>query len=83
MDTGSNAYGRRFLEVCKSTPLRILNGRVLGDLCGNYTCMTSQGRSVVDYAALTPALLCKVDYFKVEDFTPFSDHAPNFFWLKS
>ena len=40
IDNGSNSYGAKFLNLCKTLPLRILNGRFLGDLLGNYTCFT-------------------------------------------
>ena len=32
MDTGTNSYGERFLETCRKVPLRICNGRKVGDL---------------------------------------------------
>ena len=71
MDTGTNSYGAKFLTLCKSLPLRILNGRFLGDLLGNYTCTTPRGASAVDYAAVSPILLKQIRYFLV-----LSDHTP-------
>ena len=36
-DTGYNIYGKKFLELCKRVSLRILNGRTLGDLAGQFS----------------------------------------------
>ena len=33
-----NEYGKKLLELCIETELRILNGRMLGDLEGKLTC---------------------------------------------
>ena len=42
--------GRRYLNLCKSSELLIGNGRLEADqFIGDYTCITSQGRSVVDF----------------------------------
>ena len=77
IDTGSNSYGTKFLNLCKTLPLRILNGRFLGDLLGNYTCFTPRGASAVDYGAVSPALLKQVRYFLVSDpCLQLSDHTP-------
>ena len=37
-DASTNEYGKKLLEVCKNARLRILNGRILGDLNGKMTC---------------------------------------------
>jgi hypothetical protein len=50
--------------------MRILNGRVIGDLFGKYTCHKPTGSSVVDYIILSEELLTSVLYFKVSDFIP-------------
>ena len=77
MDDGFNSYGPKFIELCKTVPLRILNGRVLGDLFGNYTCFTPRGNSTVDYAAASPSLFRSVRYFSVSSLMPhLSDHTP-------
>jgi len=41
--------GRDLLDFCIGHQLRILNGRILGDLFGNYTCYTPNECSTVDY----------------------------------
>jgi hypothetical protein len=37
--------------------MRILNGRVIGDLFGKYTCHKQTGSSVVDYIIFSEELL--------------------------
>ena len=76
-DRGRNSYGPKFIELCKTVPLRILNGRKLGDLLGNYTCYTSQGSSSVDYGAVSPELFDSIPYFSVAPpCLPLSDQTP-------
>jgi exonuclease III len=76
-DTNVNSYGRKFIDLCRSVPLRILNGRKLGDLMGNFTCQNPRGRSVVDYCAASPSLFNKISYFRVGHLMPVhSDHCP-------
>jgi hypothetical protein len=83
MDTGSNSYGHKFLELCKKVPLRILNGRMFGDLFGKLTCYTPLGSSCVDYCAVSPELFSKIRYFQVQSLLPmFSDHTPISLCLK-
>ena len=70
-----NSYGVRLLEICQSFPLRILNGRKLGDILGSYTCYKSNGQSVVDYCLVSPRIYSQVSSFIVNDFLPdLSDH---------
>jgi hypothetical protein len=52
-----NNRGKQLLEFCVTTKLRILNGRVIGDLFGKYTCHKPTGSSVVDYIILSEELL--------------------------
>ena len=44
-----NEYGRELLAICKSNNMFIVNGRIGDSPDGNFTCHTSNGRSVVDY----------------------------------
>ena len=49
-DSGTvNARGRNLLETCTALNLRILNGRIVGDLEGKKICFHYNGSSVVDY----------------------------------
>ena len=52
-DNKLDARGRPLLELCVTTKMRILNGRVIGDLFGKYTCHKPTGSSVVDYIILS------------------------------
>ena len=77
MDKGSNSYGPKLIELCTTVPLRILNGRKLGDIEGNYTCYTGRGRSAVDYGIVSPNLFIKIKDFLVGNIWPhISDHTP-------
>ena len=75
MDKGTNKYGQNLLELCKTVPLRICNGRKLGDILGSFTCYKWNGQSAVDYCAASPSLMDKIAQFKVHSFLPtLSDH---------
>ena len=83
LDKGSNSYGTKLLELCRDTPLRILNGRKLGDLLGYHTCYQYGGSSVVDYGLVSPDLYDQVPVFTVLPFDPtVSDHSPIGLYLK-
>ena len=76
-DKGSNSYGRKLIELCKTVPLRILNGRKLGDLFGNFTCFTHRGCSAVDIGAASPTIFKQITYFLVDSpHLHLSDHTP-------
>ena len=70
-----DAHGKQLLDLCKGSGLRILNGRKLGDLQGNYTCFSHRGSpSVIDYMLCNSEFFSSVNYFKVHDLIPFSIH---------
>ena len=48
--------------------MRILNGRVLGNAFGKYTCFTPQGCSVVDNVIVSEGILDHILYFCINDF---------------
>ena len=52
-DSVINQYGRRLVDVCTHNELVILNGRVLGDLQGQYTSYHYNGASVIYYCIVT------------------------------
>ena len=75
LDLGSNTYGDKLLDLCQSVPLRICNGRKLGDVVGSYTCYLNNGHSVVDYCLVSPRIYHLVSSFTVNEFLPdVSDH---------
>ena len=44
-------YGKRLLDLCETTNMRILNGRSLGDIFDKPTCYSPVGSpSLIDYA---------------------------------
>ena len=75
-DVVVNSRGRLLLDFLSCSGLQVLNGRVLGDVFGEYTSVNYNGCSVVDYMTVTATLIDKVEHFKVLDLTKFSDHKP-------
>lgn len=73
---GSDSHGHELLDFCKVTDTRILNGRVLGDSLGRFTCYTDHGKpSVIDYMLYSAKAFNDVAYFKVhEPLLHFSPH---------
>ena len=77
-----NQNGKLLLDICKSIPLRILNGRTSGDLMGRFTRYpiyygqneTNPLPSVIDYALGNHDILRKIKYFSISDLTRYSDH---------
>ncbi len=76
MDAKLNANGRPFIELLQTMDLRILNGRTLGDIFGEPTCIQRQGVSTVDYICVSPRLFSKVRQFTVGGISLFPDHRP-------
>ena len=62
------------IDLCISCQCRILNGRTLGDTVGKLTSFQYNGSSTVDYCVVDQKLLDSVNFFKIGDFTTFSDH---------
>ena len=74
-DTETNQYGEQLIALCRSVPLRVCNGRKMGDILGEYTCYKWNGQSVVDYCLASPGIYDKISSFTVHDFIPqLSDH---------
>ena len=73
-DTKINARGKDLVNLCKSADLRILNGRTIGDLMGDYTVIKSNGKSVVDYNIVSKQFLHNIIHFRVGDPNYLSDH---------
>jgi hypothetical protein len=75
-DTGRNDFGPRLLNLCKSTGLRIVNGRHEDGLANAFTYHGPRGLSVIDYLLSTPDMFKYFTKFVVSDFNEYSDHAP-------
>ena len=72
-----NEHGKSLLEICKSTNMRIVNGRVLGDLFGSMTRfpnIINHSPGVLDYAIVHKSLFDIINLFQVHELTPYSDH---------
>ena len=65
-----------FLDTIVNNELFLLNGRTLGDFKGDYTCLTSNGPSVIDYFAVSKNLRSKIKHLTIGNFTSYSDHKP-------
>ena len=63
-DNKTDKRGKELLDFCIGHQLRILNGRTLGDLHGNFTCYTPNGTSVVDYAIVSESVLNGILFLK-------------------
>ena len=75
LDRITNSYGDRLIDMCKSIPLRICNGRKLGDFLGSYTCYKKHGQSAVDYCLVSPRIYNIISTFVINELYPdLSDH---------
>ena len=69
--------GKIILDLCKTHSMRILNGRLKGDMTGTFTRYPKNQRenpSVIDYALCGESLLPNISSFTVLPFTELSDH---------
>jgi len=53
---GLKGWHNEFLDLCHSSELFILNGRIAGDESGECTCFANGDSSLVDYMVASPAL---------------------------
>ncbi len=68
-------HGKELLSLCKTSGLRILNGRTVGDTLGYCTCFSPNGLpSVIDYMLASTALLSNIEYFHVNAPSDLSIH---------
>jgi hypothetical protein len=71
-----NSFGSRILELCKSSGLRIGNGRI-GQDSSKITFSNKNGCSINDYLMMShDSLYNTIKTFKVCHFNTFSCHAP-------
>lgn len=75
-DNVVNQFGNRLIDLCKSSSIRIFNGRDVDGFSNDYTYCGHNGMSVIDYLILNPSLFHCVKMFIVCDFNVLSDHAP-------
>ena len=67
-------FGNNLLDLCFAHNMCILNGRTLGDSCGNYTFFGYDTNSVIDYSLVDKQLLSNVICFQVHKFTGITNH---------
>jgi hypothetical protein len=56
---------KELLGLCDATGYRILNGRVAGDLTGEYTCLTNHGHNTIDYMIASPEMFKATQHLEV------------------
>ena len=72
-----NTYGKELLNLCVSSNLRIVNGRIGRDKdVGAFTCYTPRGSSVVDYFVASNHFFESIFDLSIGDLTVYSDHCP-------
>jgi hypothetical protein len=82
-DQKANNFGNNVLYLCRSTGLRVDNGRLGNDKCvGKFTFYCESACSVIDYMLLSQTYFGLIDDFTVGDFSVYSDHAPVLFCIK-
>jgi hypothetical protein len=59
---GLKGWHNEFLDLCNSSGLFILNGKITGDESGECTCLANGSSSLVDYMVASPVLfkLCHI-----------------------
>ena len=73
----TNEYGKRIIDICVSSQLRILNGRTVGDSAGKATYHGYNGSSIDDYCICNSRSLKNIVSFLVQEFdVNQSDHCP-------
>ena len=70
-----NANGRKLLQLLTNHDMLVANGRVCGDLNGNFTCRKYNGDSVVDMFITQSHIFGLIDYLYVAPFDWYSDHS--------
>ena len=81
IDNELNNHGKRLLEICRNTDLRILNGRVSGDSLGRPAFHSKSSVSVIDYAICDQDLFRHIANFTVKEPSSYSDHSPIITWI--
>lgn len=77
MDSVVNSSGNKLLDICLSSNLKIINGRIGDDAgVGSFTNMSIKGNSLIDYVLCSYDLFPFVTDFIVHDFHTCSTHAP-------
>jgi len=70
-----NTFGRGLLDMCCTQNIHIVNGRVNGDMSGEFTCIANEGQSLVDYHIVSSGLFPYINQVCVGDIRN-PDHFP-------
>ena len=70
MDSVSNTWGNKLIDICVSHNLCVLNGRTIGDLDGKFT-FFGAGLSTIDLTVVDSHILANTLGFKVHSFLPY------------
>ena len=85
-DTKVNEFGYELRDLCISANLKILNGRTIGDLSGQYTYTGPRDCSTVDYVLASNNILSGNDEivkkFQIENISSLSDHRSTSVYLQ-
>lgn len=77
MDKSVNNSGRKLLDLCICSNIKIVNGRMGEDArIGNYTNMSTNGNSLIDYVICSHDLFPFISNFRVHDSHTCSTHVP-------
>jgi hypothetical protein len=60
-----NGWYKELLGLCDATGYCILNGRVAGDLTGEYTCLANHGHITVDYMIASQEMFKAAQHLEV------------------
>lgn len=82
-DRGVNNFGKKLINLCRTTGLKIVNGRNENDYNGNITFYNANGTSTIDYLLTDVYNFDNIAYFSTGIFNCFSDHAPVSFCIKT
>ncbi|KAL3687818.1 hypothetical protein R1sor_014127 [Riccia sorocarpa] len=75
-DRGRNSMGEPFLRLATTCGLTVINGTSRFPDTGCFTCITSNGASVVDYLLATGEARERIESFEFGELAPESDHRP-------
>ena len=71
----NNRFGLCLINMCCENDIHMLNGRPYDDVDGNITCISNEGKSLVDYIIASTSIFDRCTYFCIS-MQYFSDHFP-------
>ena len=69
-DMKNNERGRKLIDLCIMSYFYIVNGRKLGDLPGQKTCLRRNGSSQIDLVMCSSSIFWKIQYLKISELIP-------------